>query len=55
MSGVGQVARKGQKRGVYGFLSGNLRERGHLEKLTVDVRIILIVASGNRVRERTLG
>jgi hypothetical protein len=37
-----------------GFLSGNLRERGSLEKLIVDVRIILNVASRNRVRGRGL-
>jgi hypothetical protein len=38
-----------------GVLSRNLRERGYLEKFIVDVRIILIVASGNKVRERELG
>jgi len=33
VSGGGQVARKGERRGVYGFLSGNRRERVHLEKI----------------------
>jgi hypothetical protein len=34
---------------------GNLRERVHLEKLIVDVRMILNVASKNRERGRGLG
>jgi hypothetical protein len=54
MCGEGQVARKGERRGVYGVLSGNLIGRGHLEKLIVDVRIILNVTSRNRVRGREL-
>ena len=49
------MARKGERRGVYGSLSGNLTERGHLEKLSVDVKIILNVASRSRVRGRGLG
>ena len=55
VSGGGQVARKGERRGVYGFFSGNLRESGHLEKLIVDMRVILNVASRNMVRGRGLG
>jgi hypothetical protein len=55
MSGAGQVARKRKRRGVYGVLLGNLRERVHLEKLIVELRIILNVASRNRVRGRGLG
>jgi hypothetical protein len=31
----------GENRGSYGVLVGNLRERGHLEDLGVDGRIIL--------------
>jgi hypothetical protein len=38
-----------------GGLSRNLRERNNLEKLIIDMRIILIVASGNRVRGQELG
>jgi hypothetical protein len=55
LSGVGQVARKGERRGVYRVLSGHLRERDHLEKLIVDVRIILNVASRSWGRGRGLG
>jgi len=41
-----------RKRGevCMGFLWRNLRESIHLEKLIVDVRIILNVASRNRVK-----
>ena len=43
MSGAGQVAHKGERRGVYGIFSGYIRGRGHLEKLIVELRIILNV------------
>ena len=55
MSGAGQVARKGERRGVCGVLSGNLRERVHLETLIVDMKIILNVVSRNRMRGWGLG
>ena len=38
---AGHVARIGDRRGVYRFLCGNLREREYLGDPVVDVRIIL--------------
>ena len=38
---VGHVARTGKRRGRYGILVGNLREKDHLEDPGVDRRIIL--------------
>ena len=48
----GHVRERGEV--CMGFLSGNLRERIHLENLIVDVRIILNVVSRNRLRGRGL-
>ena len=42
MRRTGHVARMGDRRGVYGVLVGNLRERDPLEDPGVDGRIILI-------------
>jgi hypothetical protein len=41
MRWAGHVARIGERRGVYSFLWGNLRERDHLEDSGVEGRIIL--------------
>jgi hypothetical protein len=41
MRWTGHVARMGEKRGVYGFWWGHLKERDHLGDPGVDVRIIL--------------
>ena len=38
---MGYVARTGERRGVYRFSVGNLRERDRLEEAGVDGRIIL--------------
>jgi len=38
---AGHVARIGERRGVYSFWCGNLRERDHLGDPGVDGRIIL--------------
>lgn len=48
----GHVRERGEV--CMGFLSGNLRERIHLENVIVDVRIILNVVSRNRLRGRGL-
>ena len=39
----------GERRGVYGALWGNMRERNHLEDPGVDGSIILSRASGNEM------
>jgi hypothetical protein len=41
MRWAGNVACFGEKRGSYGVLVGNLRERDHLEGLCINERIIL--------------
>jgi len=41
MKGAEHVAHMGERRGVYGFWWGNLRERDHLEDTRIDGRILL--------------
>jgi hypothetical protein len=41
MRWAGHVARIRDRRGAYRGLGGNLRERGHLQNLNLDGRIIL--------------
>jgi hypothetical protein len=41
MRWAGHVARMGERRGVYRFLVGNLRERDHLGEKGADERIII--------------
>jgi hypothetical protein len=41
MRWAGHVVRMGERRGVYGVLWGNMRERGYLEGPGLDGRIIL--------------
>jgi hypothetical protein len=38
---TGHVARRGERRGVYGVLEGNLRKRNQLGDTGIDGRIIL--------------